>query len=78
MDTIDTTASAANPVVELDVSGTPTPFRRPALAEVTVTPLPIQVDMNKLIGVIFARLSAIEGRLAALERGQAAAASCST
>jgi hypothetical protein len=68
-------ASAANPVVDLDVSGAQPTIFRPTLAEVMVTPLPVHVDMNRLIGVIFGRLSAIEGRLAALEQRLAAAPS---
>lgn len=59
---METTPSDTNPVVE------PSAGARTTLSEITLNPIPIQVDMNKLIGVIFARLTAIEQRLAALER----------
>lgn len=65
---METTPSDANPVVEPSTAGYPV---RPTLSEITVTPFPVQVNMNKLVGVIFARLTAIEQRLAALERAAA-------
>jgi hypothetical protein len=52
-------SSAANVIVE--------PSSGPLLAEINLAPVPIQVDMNKLIGVLFTRLGAIDQRLANMD-----------
>lgn len=62
---METTPSDTNPVIEPSAGARASGA---TLAEITLNPIPIQVDMNKLVGVIFARLTAIEQRLAALER----------
>jgi hypothetical protein len=51
---------SANPIIE----SPPTPTHHTsALAEITLNPIPIEVNMQKMVGVVFARLTAVEQTL---------------
>lgn len=51
---------SANPIIE----SPPTPAHRSAvLAEISLKSIPIEVNMQKLVGVVFARLTAVEQTL---------------
>lgn len=51
---------SANPIIE----SPPTPTHRaPTLAEISLKSIPIEVNMQKMVGVVFARLTAVEQTL---------------
>lgn len=52
----------ANPVI-LDCEATAPTHRRPLLAEISLKTIPVEVNMQKMVGVVFARLAAVEQTL---------------
>jgi hypothetical protein len=49
--------SSANPILD------PSASRAPVLAGISLSPLPVEINMQKLVGVLFARLNAVEHTL---------------
>jgi hypothetical protein len=53
--------------VKTDTASQQAPSRPYTFAELTIEAPPIHANMNKLIGVLFTRLDALDARLTALE-----------